>query len=68
MDIINKKFIFYLSILLINLNVSLHAEEDEILIQSLSDQIKALNNDIKTLEKAVYQKSDISLYNKLQSV
>ena len=60
MDIINKKFIFYLSILLINLNVSLHAEEDEILIQSLSDQIKALNNDIKTLEKAVYQKSDIS--------
>jgi len=60
MDIINKKFIFYLSILLINLNVSLHAEEDEILIQSLSDQIKALNYDIKTLEKAVYQKSDIS--------
>ena len=60
MDIINKKFTFYLSILLINLNVSLHAEEEEILIQSLSDQIKALNSDIKTLEKAVYQKSDIS--------
>ena len=38
----------------------LHAEEDEILIQSLSDQIKALNYDLKTLEKAVYQKSDIS--------
>ena len=60
MDIINKKFIFCLSILLINLNISLHAEEEEILIQGLSDQIKALNNDIKTLEKAVYQKSDIS--------
>ena len=68
MDTINKKFIFYLSILLINLNVSLHAEEDEILIQSLSDQIKALNYDLKTLEKAVYQKSDISPTTKLQSV
>ena len=30
-------------------------EEEEILMQCLSDQIKALNYDIKTLEKAVYK-------------
>ena len=39
---------------------SLKAEEEEILIQSVADQIQVLTKDLKTLEKAVYQKSDIN--------
>ena len=35
------------------------AEEEEILIQSVVDQIQVLTKDLKTLEKAVYKKSDI---------
>ena len=38
----------------------LNAEEEEVFLQSLSDQIQVLIKDIKTLEKAVYQKSDIA--------
>ena len=38
----------------------LHAEEEEILLQGISDQIQVLTKDLKTLEKAVYQKSDIA--------
>ena len=37
----------------------LYSEEEEIQIQAVADQIQVLINDIKTLEKAVYQKSDI---------
>jgi len=39
----------------------LKAEEEEIYLKSLSDQIQVLIKDLKTLEKAVYQKSDITL-------
>ncbi len=39
------------------------AEEDEIYLKSISDQIQVLTKDLKTLEKAVYQKSDISSSN-----
>ena len=39
----------------------LNAEEEEIYLKSLSDQIQVLIKDLKTLEKAVYQKSDITL-------
>ena len=37
----------------------LSAEEEEVFLQSLSDQIQVLIKDIKTLEKAVYEKSDV---------
>ncbi len=35
------------------------AEEEEIYLKAISDQIQVITKDIKTLEKAVYQKSDI---------
>ncbi len=37
-----------------------NAEEEEIYLKAISDQIQVITKDLKTLEKAVYQKSDIS--------
>ena len=39
----------------------LKAEEDEIYLKSIVDQIQVITKDLKTLEKAVYQKSDVSI-------
>ena len=36
-----------------------YAEEDEIYLKAISDQIQVITKDLKTLEKAVYQKSDV---------
>ena len=53
---INK---FYLLIILVfSFNLSL-AEEEEIYLKAISDQIQVITKDLKTLEKAVYQKSDL---------
>ena len=35
------------------------AEEEEIYLKAISDQIQVITKDLKTLEKAVYQKSDV---------
>ena len=35
------------------------AEDEEIYLQAISDQIQVITKDLKTLEKAVYQKSDV---------
>ena len=35
------------------------AEEEEIFLKAISDQIQVITKDLKTLEKAVYQKSDV---------
>ena len=59
MDLIKKNFLIFLTLLLVFLHSFLKAEEEEILIQSISDQIQVLTKDLKTLEKAVYKKSDI---------
>ena len=59
MDFIKKKLLFIFCINIF-LNPSLKAEEEEILIQAVADQIQAIIKDLKTLEKAVYQKSDIN--------
>ena len=40
-----------------------NAEEEENILEAVQDQIKILTKDFKTLEKAVYQKSDISTLN-----
>jgi len=48
-------------IILVATSSFLKAEEDEADIQAVRDQIQILIKDLKTLEKAVYQKSDISL-------
>ena len=37
----------------------LNAEEEEIILQGISDQIQVITKDLKTLEKAVYQKSNV---------
>ena len=47
---------------------SANAEEEEIYLKSISDQIQVITKDLKTLEKAVYQISDISsLSNNIKS-
>ena len=59
MDFIKKKF-FVFSILLLVLSHSFsQEEEEEVLLQAVADQIQVLTKDLKTLEKAVYKKSDI---------
>ncbi len=46
----------------------LHAEEEEILLNAISDQIQVITKDLKTLEKAVYQKSEITASSNLNSI
>ena len=56
-DVIKKIYLIFFSFILINQN--LIAEEEEIYLKSISDQIQVITKDLKTLEKAVYQKSDV---------
>ena len=58
MDLIKKNFLIFLFFFSFS-HSFLKAEEEEILIQAVADQIQVLTKDLKTLEKAVYQKSDI---------
>jgi tol-pal system protein YbgF len=44
------------------------AENEEIYLQAISDQIQVITKDLKTLEKAVYQKSDIASTVTLNSI
>ena len=46
----------------------LNAEEEEIYLKAISDQIQVITKDLKTLEKAVYQKSDVSSSSNLNSI
>ena len=59
MDLIKKKFLIFFIFVLVLSHSFLKAEEEEILIQAVADQIQVLTKDLKTLEKAVYKKSDI---------
>ena len=61
---INLFFVFACLLLISQLN----AEEEEIYLKSISDQIQVITKDLKTLEKAVYQKSDISSPQKIKSI
>ena len=54
----NIKVVFF-SLVLINFTY-VNSEEEEIYLKSISDQIQVITKDLKTLEKAVYQKSDVS--------
>ena len=58
MDLIKKNFLIFSIFLLLSCSF-LKAEEEEVLIQAVADQIQVLTKDLKTLEKAVYNKSDI---------
>ncbi len=55
-----KPFLLVLIFLFIFISSNL-AEEEEIYLKSISDQIQVITKDLKTLEKAVYQKSDLSI-------
>ena len=59
MDLIKKNFLIFYILLLVSSFSLLKAEEEEVLIQAVADQIQVLTKDLKTLEKAVYKKSDI---------
>ena len=63
----NINIIFFSIIFSLFIN-TISAEEEEIYLKSISDQIQVITKDLKTLEKAVYQKSDISsLSNNIKS-
>ena len=53
---LNKTLIFVILLIFIK---PASAEEDEIYLKEIADQIKVITNDLKTLEKAVYKKSDV---------
>ena len=58
-----RKYKNFLKILFIFVSVfvftSIYAEEEEIYLKAISDQIQVITKDLKTLEKAVYQKSNL---------
>ena len=56
---VKKLNINFLAILFLIFFNSVLAEEEEIYLKSISDQIQVITKDLKTLEKAVYQKSDV---------
>ena len=60
----------YVSVLLFTIFVVsyVNAEQEEIYLQSISDQIQVITKDLKTLEKAVYQKSDVTSSSVLTSI
>ncbi len=60
MYLIKKNYLIFLLFLLVFSCSFLKAEEEEVSNQALADQIQVLIKDIKTLEKAVYQKSDVT--------
>ena len=49
----------FLIVFFASLTNYIFAEEEEIYLKSISDQIQVITKDLKTLEKAVYQKSDV---------
>ena len=61
------KFSFIL-ISVILFNTFTAAEDEEVYLKAISDQIQVITKDLKTLEKAVYQKSDIATSNTLASI
>ena len=61
------KFSFIL-IPVILFNTLTLAEDEEVYLKAISDQIQVITKDLKTLEKAVYQKSDIATSNTLASI
>jgi len=54
-----KLHIIFLPVVVLFLTNIISAEEEEIYLKAISDQIQVITKDLKTLEKAVYQKSDL---------
>ena len=59
MCLIKKNFSIFFILLTVFSNPILKAEEENALMEAVADQINVLTKDLKTLEKAVYKKSDI---------
>ena len=60
MDVIkNKLLIVCFSIFFVFINSHINAEQEDSLINAVIDQIQVISKDLKTLERAVYKKSDI---------
>ena len=69
MNFIKNKFYIYIILLLFLSFSPVKSEEEEIQIQAaVADQIQVLIKDLKTLEKAVYQKSDVTSKVYLQKI
>ncbi len=66
-NVLKYKILFTVVLSLIFFNLA-KAEEEEIYLKSISDQIQVITKDLKTLEKAVYQKSDISTSENIKSI
>ena len=58
----------FLSIIFLFITNSISAEEEEIFLKAITDQIQVITKDLKILEKAVYQKSDVASSNPLSSI
>ncbi len=54
-----KLYKIIIPIIILFFSNSILAEEEEIYLKAISDQIQVITKDLKTLEKAVYQKSDV---------
>jgi len=54
-----KTSIILFFITVISFGNVVNAEDEEIYLKAISDQIQVITKDLKTLEKAVYQKSDV---------
>ena len=65
-DLELKKF-FLATVLIFSFN-TVYAEEEEIYLKAISDQIQVITKDLKTLEKAVYQKSDVTSINSTSKI
>ena len=66
MNFIKNKFFIHITLLVfftVSLISPIKSEEEEVQIQAVADQIQVLIKDLKTLEKAVYQKSDVTSKN-----
>ena len=63
-----KLFKILLPLVVIFFTISVSAEEEEIYLKAISDQIQVITKDLKTLEKAVYQKSDVVSLNPSSSI
>ena len=55
-------------VLFLSLTNHTHAEDEEIYLKAISDQIQVITKDLKTLEKAVYQKSDVATLKSTNSI
>jgi tol-pal system protein YbgF len=66
--LVKSKFIILASAIFLFFTSSLFAEEEEIYLKAISDQIQVITKDLKTLEKAVYQKSDVISSKSIKSI